>query len=91
MLIEVILLGALICIAAMVLAAKINAIARDNERARAIQECIGSLNLITAHLVHYQASPNPQQCQAINIMIEAWNGRCNEHPGFRELPKLKCP
>lgn len=88
---EVLLILVVIIIAALIIAARINRIARENERARRIQECIASLNMITAHLVHYQVNPSAQQCQAINIMIDAWNGRCNEFPGFQQLPRLKCP
>lgn len=89
-LVEVLLILTAIIIAAFVIAAKINEIAQDNERARRIQECVASLNMITAHLVRYQMNPSLQQCQAINIMIDAWNGRCNEFPGFQQLPRLEC-
>jgi len=90
---EVLIVISAIILAALYLAKKIAEIAQDREMERRINECTFSLNRITAQVVIYSSGQNKslEQCQAINIMIDAWNMRCNELPGFQKLPKLTCP
>jgi len=95
-LIELLILMAAVMLAAIYLANKFNGWINDRHDQQAAAQlqigCYEDLNRVIDMVVRYESSQNKtrQQCQAVNILINAWNMRCADRLSMAPIPALSC-